>query len=813
MAKIRFYPLEISYRIKEDKPVIYMYGRTDKAEQVCVIDDSFKPYFYVIPTKGAEIQEKIQKVFVEKKKDRFEVTGTERVKKNFLGKEIDAVKVFVNIPKGIPLIREQIKEWDMVADTHEYDIKFVRRYLIDKSITPLTLTEVEGEQVQEKSKVAMIKAEKIHPSTDEPLKEPRILAVDIETYNPRGKNVDAEKDPIIMIAVYGDNFKKVFTWKKFKTEEKYIEFVKSEEDIIMKFADAVEKFKPDVITGYFSDGFDFPYINTRAKKYKINLEVGLDYSKLKIAGTRALTASIKGIPHIDIFKFIRRIVRESLKTDSFTLDAVAHELLGENKLPVNMEQLASTWDKGGPEIEEYCRYNLHDAKLTYELCVKLFPNLIELIKIVGLPVYDVSRMSTSQLVEWYIIKQAPNFNEIAANRPNYHEVQKRKMHRFKGAFVFEPKPGLYDDIIIFDYRSLYPTIIVSHNIAPGSLNCNCCENANKAPGTKHWFCKKKKGFIPTIIEDLITRRMRIKEIIKKGAKKDPLLFAREQGLKLLANSFYGYLGFFNARWYALECAESTTAWGRHYITDVIDKATKEGFKVLYSDTDSVFLELKDKSMKDAHNFIEKINQDLPGLMELEFEGHYPTGIFVAAKGSDTGAKKKYALLDEKGELKITGFETVRRNISIIAKEVQNEVLHIVLCDKDPEKALRYVRKVVADLKENKLDIEKVTITTQLQKEIKDYESIGPHVAAAQKMKNKGIPVGPGSIIKYVIVKGKGKIRDKVKLPEDTRKEDYDPEYYINNQVIPVVDKILEVFRYKKEDLLEAKEQSKLGSFM
>jgi DNA polymerase I len=813
MAKIRFYPVDITYKVKDGKPVIYIFGRTDKGEQVCVEDSSFRPYFYVIPSKGAKISDKIAKVFAEKKDVKYEDTGTEPVKKKLLSKDVDAIKVYVNLPKGVPLIRDQIKDWDMVESVNEYDIKYTRRYLIDKGITPLTLTEVEGEPTAEKARVAVIKATKILPSTDETIKEPRILAVDIETYNPTGKNVNPQKDPIVMIGLYGDHFKKVFTWKKFKTEEPYIEFTNSEEEIIKKFVEAVEHFKPDIITGYFSDGFDFPYINERAKKYKLELSLGLDYSSLKVGGTRVTTSNITGIAHVDIFKFLRRIIADTLVTDTYTLDAVAFELLGEKKLVVDMERLAEVWDKGGKEIEQYCKYNLHDAKLTYELCVKLLPNLIELVKIVGLPVYEIARLGTSQLVEWYIIRQAPNFNEIVSNRPRFNEVQERQMHKYKGAFVYEPKPGLYKDIAVFDYRSLYPTIIASHNISPGTLNCDCCEEKNVAPGTKHWFCTKKKGFIPLLIEDLITRRMRIKEIIKKGKKKDPLLDARSYGLKLLANSFYGYLGFFNARWYALECAESVTAWGRQYITDVIDKAKAAGFNVLYSDTDSVFLSLKGKSMKEANIFAEKINKDLPELMELEFDGYYPAGIFVGTKATEAGAKKKYALIDEKGDIKITGFEAVRRNVSPIAKDVQNEVLKIILKDNEPEKAVAYVRKVIADLKENKIDVEKVTIYTQLQKEIKDYESIGPHVAAAQKMKNRGMHVGPGSPIRYVIVKGKGKIRDKVKLPDEAKKEDYDPEYYINNQIIPAVGKILAVFGYKKDDLLEAKGQAKLGHFI
>ncbi len=297
------------------------------------------------------------------------------------------------------------------------------------------------------------------------------------------------------------------------------------------------------------------------------------------------------------------------------------------------------------------------------------------------------------------------------------------------------------------------------------------------------------------------------------AKKDPMLVAREQSLKLLANSFYGYLGFFNARWYSIESARSVTAWGRYHIQRVIEKAKDEGFRVIYGDTDSVFLTLEGKKTDNAVKFVEKINRNLPGVMELEFEGYYPSGLFVSAKMGEAGAKKKYALLNNKGDIEIKGFETVRRNWSFVAKEVQKNVLKIILKENNPEKALKYVKKVINEMREHKVPLEKVVIHTQLQKEIGDYVAVGPHVAAAQIMKNKGIDVGPGTIIKFVVGKGKGRIKDKVKLPEDISQDDYDPEYYINNQILPSVDRIFDALGVDKKELTDKEGQKKLGSFL
>ncbi|MEE9526020.1 MAG: DNA-directed DNA polymerase [Candidatus Woesearchaeota archaeon] len=815
-AKIQFYPLDITYKVEREKAAIYLYGRTTKGEQICVIDSSFEPYFYVLLRDEDKIKSfcnKITKISVEHKERIAKVTKTEVVKKKFLGKKKNAVKVFVQIPSDVPVIRDIIKEWDVIESINEYDIHFTRRYFIDKGITPLTLVEAEGAVIQAKSKVPCFKAERVEQISSDTIKAPKILAFDIETYNPAGKRFVPEEYPIIMLAFYGEDFKKVITWKRFKTDNKDIEFVDGELDLINRFKEVLEKYKPDILTGYYSDGFDLPYILTRAKHYKIKLDLGLDNSDVSFKKGATKNIQITGLVHLDIFRFISRIMRQGLATDSYSLDNVAAEVLGEKKDDVDIDGLSIAWDDGKEnELETFCKYNLKDAKLTYNLCKKVFPNVEEMVKIVGQPIFEVSRMAFSQLVEWYIMKQTKEYNEIAPNKPHHEELSERMHKRYQGAFVFEPKPGLYKDIAIFDFRSLYPTIIGSHNIGPSSLNCSCCKDkAEYAPTEekKFWYCKNKKGFLPSIVENLITHRMRIKEMLKK--KEDPMLNARVESLKVLANSFYGYLGFYAARWYCFECAESVTAYGRHYIHKVIDAAKEKDFDIVYSDTDSIFLTLGEKNKEDALKFVEKINEKLPGLMELEYEGTYPSGIFVSAKAGAHGAKKKYALLDEDGNVKITGFETVRRNWSPIAKEVQQKVLGIVLKERDLPKAVRYVKQVIIDLKDRKIPNEKVIIHTQLRQDIESYTSIGPHVAVAQRMKSKGQDVGPGSIIKYIITEGAGKIRDKAKMIEEVKDGAYDADYYIDHQIIPSVERIFDVLGFKKEELV-AGDQSKLGEF-
>ncbi len=810
--KVSMYLFDITYKVVDGSAAMLLFGRTKSGEQICLVDRDFKPYFYAVPDgESVSIKERLKNMTAEKNGQLFSVTQIIEVERRKLGKQIKVFQVFVNLPAAVPLIRAEVAQLKDIKATHDYDIKFAKRYLIDKNIFPLSLVEADIEPETIKLKVPAFRIRDIRP-TDEVVKEPDILAFDIETYLPKGRRIDPENNPVLMISFFSKNIRKVITWKRFKTTHKYIEFVESEAELIERAIEVIEKESPDIICGYFSDGFDFPYLQVRASKYKISLDLSLDNTEMKIkrSPTSLTSAEITGMIHLDVINVIRKFLGSNLDTDSYSLNDVAAELLGERKKDVDLDMLSEEWDLASEKLGEFAEYNLRDSELAYKLALKTFPDVTELVRIVGMPVSNITRMGFSQLIEWLLIRNAFEQKEMIPNKPSHDDIRNRRANTYQGGFVFEPTPGLYKKIVIFDYRSLYPTIISSHNISLDTLDCSCCPE-NKVPDEDYCFCTKKKGFIPKIIEDMITRRMRIKEILREK-KDNPLLVARSETLKLLANSFYGYLGFPAARWYSLECARSVTAYARYYIHKAIDEAGKAGFKVIYSDTDSVFLVLEDKTLKDADKFAEEINAKLPGLMELENEGFYPAGLFVSAKGVEAGAKKRYALLTGSGDIKIKGFETIRQNWSSIGKEVQQDVLNIVLKENDAKKALSYVKDVIADIRANKLPVDKMVIFTQLQKDIDDYDSIGPHVKVAMRMKDKGIPVGPGSLIRYVITKGAGKIGDRARLPEEVSDDDYDPEYYINNQVIPSVDRILMVLGYDKDELLESKAQMKLGGF-
>ncbi|MDR0912456.1 MAG: hypothetical protein LBM96_07655 [Methanobrevibacter sp.] len=201
----------------------------------------------------------------------------------------------------------------------------------------------------------------------------------------------------------------------------------------------------------------------------------------------------------------------------------------------------------------------------------------------------------------------------------------------------------------------------------------------------------------------------------------------------------------------------------------------------------------------AKDFLKWINSELPENMELEYEGFYRRGFFVS--------KKRYAVLED-GNIVAKGLELVRRDWAPIAKNTQQKILMSILTYGNIDVAVQEIKKVLKEIKSGKTPMKDLIIHTQITKKLKDYKNTGPHVIVASKLEAKGIEVKKGTIIQYVIVKGKGLIRDRAIAYEDSVGYEYDAEYYINNQLIPAVSRIMESFGYDKKKLIELGEKQK-----
>jgi DNA polymerase I len=247
-------------------------------------------------------------------------------------------------------------------------------------------------------------------------------------------------------------------------------------------------------------------------------------------------------------------------------------------------------------------------------------------------------------------------------------------------------------------------------------------------------------------------------------------------------------------------AEAATAWGRHIILTTVDAATKIGLEVVYSDTDSIFV---NNDTEKINNLSEKVGKEIG--LEIKPDTIYKRILF-------TEAKKKYAGLLPDGRLDIVGLEVVRGDWASCAKNVQEKVLEIILKKKAPDEATEYVRQYIAELRRKKVAYKDLIIWKTLAKPVEEYEVKAPHVEAARLLLKEGWELSMGDKVGYVITVGSGKLYEKAKPYFLTSYDKVDVEYYVTNQVVPAASRILTMFNIPEDRLLPSKDMKLLTDF-
>ncbi len=817
--KLEFIPIDYNYFDFEGRNYAKIIGREKNGKRVCVIDSCDVYFWAILKDKLSEkeikkLKEKIEKIQLDVKKRQTKVEKVEIHNKKFLGQDVKALKIFATNYKDLHDIADKLGMPE-IEKRRGYDLGFVSHYIIEKNIIPLTWYEIEGEILNNSEEFGGIDSAlnvdlcmKLKSAKETAKKDftPKVLAFDIET-----EEFQIGKGQILMISLVSENFKKVVTWKKSPdSKSNFVEYVKDESELLEKFVEYVKKISPDFLVGYFTDGFDFPYLKARAEKYKIKLDMGIDGSQPVFHRGIMTTCRTDGIVHIDLLKFVDTAYSQYMQSETLSLNDVSKEFLGERKKEFAFKSVSKMSES---DWKNYFEYNLQDSLLTHKLFFKFWPDILEFSRIMNEPAFDVSRNGMSKNVESYILHNLKKFNEIPEKRPTYDEIgERRKREKYEGAFVFEPVPGLYENIAMFDFTASYGSTIVTYNLSRSTFLEKPEKNSYsiETMGRKLYFTKKS-GFFPEMLKELIEKRKQFKRELKE--KPDVIKNARSNAFKLLANASYGYQGFFGARYYSYEAAAATAAFAKKSIKDAIKNIDKEGYKTIYSDTDSIAFLLNGKTERQTAEFLKKLNSELPGIMELELEGFFKRGLWVTKRSGNIGAKKKYALMDQNGKIKIRGFETVRRDWCNLARETQNKILRMILEDGNEKKALDYVKGIAKKIKERKIAREEILIRTRLKKPISEYRAISPHVIAAKKMEEQKIPIDEGELIEYFIAETREKkklIREKVKLVHE--KGEYDIEYYLKHQILPAVENIFQIFNIDINSVLDRKKQMTLAEF-
>ena len=788
--KIQVWPLDISYTIIKGVPYIEIWGIDSKNNRVILLDGSFRPYFYATLT-----DENVERVEALKSsiKSLPGVTDVDLLEKKWFGKLTKVLKINCETPTQIPSLRDKVRRLSNIKDVLEADIRFYMRYMIDKKIYPCTWYEVEAVEIwgEDWDKYTVDKRyvakSDLVKSDREDIPDLRILAFDIETYNPKG-SPDSKTDPIIIISVAtSDNKTNLFIADKDKNDAK----------IIKKFVDFVKTYDPDIIFGYNSNRFDWIYLMDRAKINNIKLNVDRKNSAPhpSVYGHQ----SIAGRANIDLLDYAEGLYEVKVKT----LKNVA-EYLGvlskKQRTMLEYEDIVKCWDNDNLR-QKLLDYALDDVKSTYGIGEIVLPFAIELSRLVGLTLDQALAASVGFRVEWYLMRYAYNENELVPSRIE------RRHETYVGALVFTPKQGIFKNVAYMDFAAMYPSLIIKYNIGPDTFVPPSVEvpekDVNISPVKRYRFLKAPDGLYKKSLQKLLETRKRIKNQLKGINPKSPqyrILDSRQKAIKVIANATYGYAGWSGARWYKREVAEATTEWGRETILTAKKIAEGMGLPVYYGDTDSLFIKYERERID---NFVKQVEKEIG--LEIKPDRIYKVILF-------TGAKKKYAGIDNRGLLDVTGFEVVRGDWAGIAREVQEDILRYVLEEGKPDNALNYIKEVISKLKAHKIPFDKLIIWKTLTKELNEYKVKTAQLTAAKILKEHEYEIKPGMQIGFVIVKGSGTISDRAMPYQLASYEDIDINYYIDNQIIPVAVRILSTFGITESDIKTGKRQVSLTDF-
>ncbi|KAL0580603.1 DNA-directed DNA polymerase delta [Marasmius crinis-equi] len=870
--KIVFQQIDVEDNYEGYRPVIRMYGVTETGHSVLAHVHDFLPYFYVAQPRAFQEEDlEAFRQYLNSSTSDQAVLKAEIVKKRTLwGYRGDAMVPFIKLtlsnPKWVPKVRDKspfcLREISkperdaftprQVGDsypTFESNIKFTLRFMIDTKVVGMNWIEVPAG----KYKLVPPDKKKSHCQIEIDLKwddfishEPegewskiaplRILSFDIECAGRKGVFPEASKDPVIQIAnmVTRQGEKQPFVRNVFTLNtcshivgSQVLSF-DDEAEMLVAWKDFVEEVDPDLVIGYNISNFDFPYLMERAEALKAkkfpylgrikNLQTKTKdtHFSSKAYGQRDSKETVlDGRLQLDVLQFMQR----EHKLRSYSLNSVCAQFLGEQKEDVHHSIITDLQNGTSESRRRLAIYCLKDAYLPQRLLDKLmcFVNYIEMARVTGVPFnYLLSRGQSIKVLTQLFRRANDEGYLIPALKGEGTDEQ------YEGATVIEPNKGFYDvPIATLDFSSLYPSIMMAHNLCYTTLldkptieRMNLVKDVDylQTPNNDYFATtRRRKGLLPIILEDLIAARKRAKADLKN--EKDPfkraVLDGRQLALKISANSVYGFTGATVGKLPCLPISSSVTAYGRQMIEKTKQASVKEveaeysianghehDAKVIYGDTDSVMVRFGPTDLKTVmalgSQAADFVTAKFVKPIKLEFEKVYFPYLLISKKryaGLYWTHPEKYDKMDAKG------IETVRRDNCRLVSTVIETCLHKMLIDRDVPAAEAYVKQTIANLLQNKVDMSQLVITKALAKS--DYAAKQAHVELAERMKQRDAGSAPalGDRVAYVIVKGmKGaaayeKSEDPLfvlenNIPIDTR-------YYLDNQLAKPLMRIFE----------------------
>ncbi len=774
-----------TYRIIDGKAYVYLFGRLANGESFLTIN-SFKPFFYI---KKADLT-KAQKIA------KIEHEGVKM--QTMDGEPVE--KVILEIPRDVPTVRKAYE--DQGIPCYEADIRFTQRFLMSQDI--YATLDIHGGH--KKGQYVDRIYEEPHFTPVEFTPKLTTLSFDIET------SIDG--NILYSISLVTHDKKKVLFLKdqKNKTHQTLkisnTELFENEQLLLERFSDLIKQWDPDIITGWNCIDFDLAFLKKKFDTYKIPFRLGrADWDCTLRIETTYMRDSTADFPGRQVLDGIHLLRSSFVRLDDYKLQTAAEEFLGQGKLIVGENRHTEIERLYHKDPKQLVAYNLKDSQLVLDILDKL--QLVELTTLrsmlTGLTMQRV-RASIASFDSVYI----RHMNKEGKVAPSGSYVEKAE--RITGGYVMQSKPGIYEYILVLDFKSMYPSVIRSFNIDPASYLPKCKEKrtTKKVIVAPNGACfESKDGILPKIIQQLWEQRDKAKK------RKDQVA---SLAIKTLMSSFFGVLASANCRFFSLEIGNAITHFAQYFIKLAASKIEEQGYEVIYGDTDSVFVDSKAKDEKEAEKIGRTIQESIntfydayvkkeyhrPNFMELEAEKIYRKFLMPKLRHSELGAKKRYAGLLIKGkeeELDFTGLEFVRRDWTEVSKKFQLELLDKIFHEQE---VTAYVKKFITDLKKGKYD-DLLVYKKSIRKSLAEYtKTTPPHVKAGRILEKKlgGLP---SNIIEYVMTENGPE-------PVDYTTGAIDYEHYIEKQLKPIADSVLGFYGTSFDDLAAGSSQKTLFGY-
>jgi DNA polymerase-2 len=761
MPKARGFILQATYRVTSTpdgrrSPVVHLYGRLDTGAAFLVRDDRQRPHFYV-RTADLSRAAALKTLPPPQAADR----------RTFAGEPV--CRLDVDVPSDVPPLRDKLHAAGI--ETFEADVRFASRYLIERGIKGGC--EIEGDSTPGAGGL-VFENPQLRPADVQI--QPRVLSFDIET--------DAKAERLLAISLYGLGSDEVLIVDgSDRPSPERAERCATEAAALEAFAARVRSLDPDVLTGWNLIDFDLTVLERIAARVGYDLQLGRDQGTMRIRKAEGYfgsgQASIPGRLVLDGIDLLRGAF---IRMDDYSLDAVARAVLGEGKAVAApaRDRLAEILHNYENDLPAFALYARTDARLAAGIVEKL--RLIELAfarsQLTGMTPDRVAASIAS--FDFLYLSELERAHIVA---PSVRGGDSRVHVAQQGGHVLEPETGLQANVWVFDFKSLYPSIIRTFNIDPVSYVPQPTPDLDLIRTTDGAF-QREPAILPRLLDELFPRREAAK---RRGDD------VAAHAIKILMNSFYGVLGTSACRFFNPALANSITGMGKHLLLWSKQWFESRGFSVLYGDTDSLFVRSAtsdpERASTEAAQLAADLNRDLErhiearwgvqSRLELEFEKLYLKLFLPRARHSTRGASKRYAGLVHSAHgcmVEFVGMEVIRRDATPLAKRVQRELYERLFSNRPVD---AYLAEIVARVRRGELD-EELVYHKNLRKETGEYTATTPpHVAAARKSR-----LALGRSIRYVVTTAGAEPLDNLSHPLDR-------EHYVEKQVKPVAEPVLD----------------------